>query len=320
MTITKRERLEGGLWGLLVGDALGVPYEFSRPEDLPSVIEMVPSEFFDRAHKGTPPGTYSDDGAQALCLLATLIEREQLDVDDFARRLIDWYSNGYLAVNNRVFDVGVQTGVAIRRLLEDVPPLEAGPTDERRNGNGSLMRVLPLALFHTGTDAELARDADLQSRVTHGHARSRVSCALYCLWARRFLRDEPWPYPVAPWQDAVASLRAILPEEGEEREALEFRIRPDEPAEGRGGGYVIDALRSARMIVERHPRYEDAVIEAVRLGDDTDTTAALVGGIAGVREGLSASPSRWMDAMRGREQVDPLVAWLVKLRSTRETL
>lgn len=318
MTITKRERLEGGLWGLLVGDALGVPYEFSRPEHLPAVIEMTPPEHFDRAHKGTPPGTYSDDGAQALCLLATLIEREQLDVEDFARRLIDWYSHGYLAVNNRVFDVGVQTGVAIRRLLEDVPPLEAGPTDERRNGNGSLMRVLPLALFHTGTDAELARDADLQSRVTHGHARSRVSCALYCLWARRFLRDEPWPDPVAPWRDAVASLRALLPEAGEEREALEFHIRPDEPAEGRGGGYVIDALRSARMIVERHARYEDAVIEAVRLGDDTDTTAALVGGIAGVREGLSAIPSRWMDAMRGREQVDPLVAWLVKLRSTRQ--
>jgi ADP-ribosyl-[dinitrogen reductase] hydrolase len=314
MTITKRERLEGGVWGLLVGDALGVPYEFNRPEDLPSVIEMTPPEHFDRAHKGTPPGTYSDDGAQALCLLATLIEREQLDVEDFARRLVDWYSSGYLAVGNRVFDVGVQTGVAIRRLMEDVPPLEAGPTDERRNGNGSLMRVLPLALFHTGTDAELARDAELQSRVTHGHARSRVSCALYCLWARRFLRDEPWPDPAAPWRDAVASLRTILPADGEEREALELHIRPDEPAEGRGGGYVIDALRSARMIVERCPRFEDAVIAAVRLGDDTDTTAALVGGIAGVREGLSAIPTRWRDAMRGREQVDPLVAWLVKLR------
>ncbi|MBX7194952.1 MAG: ADP-ribosylglycohydrolase family protein [Sandaracinaceae bacterium] len=314
MTITKRDRLEGGIWGLLVGDALGVPYEFSRPEQLPAVIEMTPPEGFDRAHRGTPPGTYSDDGAQALCLLATLIEREQLDVDDFARRLVNWYSHGYLAVECRVFDVGVQTGVAIRRLMEDVPPLEAGPTDERRNGNGSLMRVLPLALFHTGTDAELVRDADRQSRLTHGHARSRVSCALYCLWARRFLREEPWSDPVAPWQDAVASLRAILPAEGEEREALEFHIRPDEPAEGRGGGYVIDALRSARMIVERHPRFEDAVIEAVRLGDDTDTTAALVGGIAGVREGIASIPSRWIDAMRGREQVDPLVAWLVKLR------
>jgi ADP-ribosylglycohydrolase len=270
---------------------------------------MTPPEGFDRAHRGTPPGTYSDDGAQALCLLSTLIERDGFDADDFAQRLIGWYSNGYLAVGHRVFDVGVQTGVAIRRLLEDVPPLEAGPSDERRNGNGSLMRVLPLALFHRGTDAELVRDADLQSRVTHGHARSRVSCALYCLWARRFLRDEPWPDPAAPWRDAVESLRAILPVDGDEREALEHHIRPDDPAEGRGGGYVIDSIRSARMIIERHATYEEAVIEAVRLGDDTDTTACLVGGIAGVREGLAAIPTRWLDAMRGREQVDPLVEW-----------
>lgn len=314
MSTTARDRLRGGMWGLLVGDALGVPYEFHRPEALPATIEMTPPDDFERAHRGTPPGTYSDDGAQALCLLATLIEREGFDADDFARRLVNWYSHGYLAVDYRVFDVGVQTGVAIRRLLEDVPALEAGPSDERRNGNGSLMRVLPLALFHRGTDAELARDADLQSRVTHGHARSRVSCALYCLWARRFLRDETWADPVAPWRDAVASLRAILPEEGEEREALEHHIRPDEPAEGRGGGYVIDAIRSARMIVERHARFEDAVIAAVRLGDDTDTTACLVGGIAGAREGLSAIPSRWMDAMRGRDQSEPLIEWLVKLR------
>jgi ADP-ribosylglycohydrolase len=297
------------MWGLLVGDALGVPYEFHRAEQLPEQIDMKPPLGFERSHRRIPPGTYSDDGAQALCLLATLVERGALDVDDLAGRLVAWYDHGYLAVDNDVFDSGVQTGLAIARLIEGVPPLEAGPTDERRNGNGSLMRVLPLALFHTGGDAELARDADLQSRLTHGHARSRVCCALYCLWARRFLEGH-----AEPWAAAVASLRGLLPAEGEEREALEFHVRPDEPAEGRGGGYVIDSLRSARMIVERHARYEDAVIAAVKLGDDTDTTAAIVGGIAGVREGTGAIPGRWMEMMRGKAQAEPLIEWLAKLR------
>jgi ADP-ribosylglycohydrolase len=313
-SVTRADRLRGGIWGLLVGDALGVPYEFHRPEQLPTEIDMTPPFGFERSHRRIPPGTYSDDGAQALCLLATLVERESLDLDDFAGRLVAWYDHGYLAVAQDVFDVGVQTSQAIARLVEGVPPREAGPSDERRNGNGSLMRVLPLALFHRGTDEELVHDADLQSRVTHGHAQSRVSCALYCLWARRFLDGGPFADPAAPWREAVASLRRILPADGEERAALEQHLRPDEPAEGGGSGYVIDSLRSARMIVERHARYEDAVIAAVKLGDDTDTTAAIVGGVAGVREGLRAIPSRWLTQMRGREQVDPLVAWLVKLR------
>lgn len=313
-SVTRADRLRGGIWGLLVGDALGVPYEFHRPDQLPDEIDMTPPLGFERAHRRIPPGTYSDDGAQALCLLATLVEREALDVADFAGRLVAWYDHGYLAVGQDVFDVGVQTSQAIARLVEGVPPLEAGPADERRNGNGSLMRVLPLALFHRGSDEALVRDADLQSRVTHGHAQSRVSCALYCLWARRFLEGGPFADPATPWRDAVAALRRILPPDGEEREALEHHIRPDEPAVGRGSGYVIDSLRSARMILERHARYEEAVIAAVKLGDDTDTTAAIVGGIAGVREGIGAIPARWMEAMRGKEQVDPLVAWLVKLR------
>jgi ADP-ribosylglycohydrolase len=313
-SVTRADRLRGGIWGLLVGDALGVPYEFHRPEQLPVDIDMTPPVGFERSHRRIPPGTYSDDGAQALCLLATLVEREHLDVADFAARLVDWHDHGYLAVGQEVFDVGVQTRQAIARLVEGVPPLEAGPSDERRNGNGSLMRVLPLALFHTGSDEELVRDAERQSRVTHGHARSRVCCALYCLWARRFLEDGPVADPAAPWRDAVASLRRILPDDGEEREALERHVRPDEPAEGRGGGYVVDSLRSARMIVERHAHYEQAVIAAVKLGHDTDTTAAIVGGIAGVREGIGAIPRRWLEAMRGKDQVEPLVGWLVKLR------
>lgn len=313
------DRLRGGIYGLLVGDALGVPYEFHSPESLPTHIDMVPPEEFDRAHRGIAPGTWSDDGALALCLLASLLESNArggpvLDPCDFARRLVDWYERGYLAVDGQVFDVGVQTAGAIARLRRGVDPLEAGASDERNNGNGSLMRVLPLALIHVGSDEELVRDAMLQSRLTHGHAQSRVACALYCLWVRQFLRGESGLEPVEAWRCAVASARSFFAQHVEERDVLERLIRPDEPAEGTGSGWVIDTLRSARMIVERGPSFEDAVVEAVRLGHDTDTTACVVGGIVGVRDGVGAIPERWMRLLRGRELAEPLIEKLVHFR------
>ena len=300
------ERKAGGLLGLLVGDALGVPYEFAPAEQIPpfDAIEPEPPEGFCRAHGGTPPGTWSDDGAQALCLLASLIDRGRLDVDDFARRVVDWYERGYMAVDGRVFDVGVQTRAALEAIRSGTPVLEAARRDERANGNGSLMRTLPLALWHRGSDAELVRDAHLQSRVTHAHPRSEACCALYCLWARRELAGEPDPY-----EDAAATLREIYPEDAPHFQELDREIRPERPPEGRGGGYVVDCLHSARLALGERD-YEAIVKRAIAFGDDTDTTAAVAGGIAGIRHGRSGIPERWLSALRGRELVDPLLSAL----------
>src|SRR6186997_2630909 len=218
-----KDNIAGGLIGLLVGDALGVPYEFHQPNDIPPApeIEFEPPPLFKRSHNGILPGTWSDDGAQALILLTSLNQCSKLDLDDFGRRLINWYDAGYMAVDNRVFDVGIQTSQAIRKLSQGVAAAYSGPADEYANGNGSLMRVLPLALWHQGSDAELVFDAHAQSKVTHGHIRSQVCCALYCLWARRLLNDVE-----DPWEEAVSKLRAIYGENSDEYKELEWSIRP----------------------------------------------------------------------------------------------
>ncbi|HVH42438.1 MAG TPA: ADP-ribosylglycohydrolase family protein [Labilithrix sp.] len=307
------DRLAGGLFGLLVGDALGVPYEFTHPDEIPErrLIEMSPPSDFHRSHRNVPPGTWSDDGAQALCLLESLLERDRFDLDDFSKRLVAWYERGHMAVDGRVFDVGVQTSTALRALMAGLSPLEAGPAEERHNGNGSLMRVLPLALWHRGPDEELVHDAYLQSHVTHAHARSRVCCALYCLWARRTLTNH-----AAPWDDAVATIRRIIEPDSVEAEALEFHIRPDDrELVGEGSGYVVDTLRSARMVLEAGS-YEASVRAAIALGNDTDTTACVAGGIVGLRDGYEAIPQRWREALRGRELAAPLLERLVS-RHTR---
>jgi len=296
----RSDRIAAGLVGLLVGDALGVPYEFNPPERLPPApqIEYAPPPGFDRSHKGVPPGTWSDDGAQALCLLASLLDCGRLDLDDFAQRLVRWYDEGYLAVDGHVFDVGITTAQAIRAVKAGEAPERAGPDGQYSNGNGSLMRVLPLALWHHGDDAALVRDARAQSRVTHGHLRAQLCCALYCLWARRLLDDVD-----APWNDAVRTLRALIaddafPDSDAAAEELEWSIRPDDPAIGEGSGYVVDSLRSARWAVEA-PDYESAVRRAIRLGHDTDTTACIAGGIAGLMHGIDGIPVRWREGLRG---------------------
>lgn len=306
--LSRADRLRGGLWGLLVGDALGVPYEFHAPEDIPAraQIEMVPPPDFRRAHPGTPPGTWSDDGAHALCLLASLLHCDRLDPDDLMRRMVNWYEHGYMAVDGRVFDVGVQTSQALAVFGAGTPALQCGPSGVQDNGNGSLMRVLPLALWHRGSDSELIADARTQSRTTHGHLRAQLCCALYCVWARRILDQE-----AHAWASAVACVRAHVNEDSAEQEALEFYIRPDDVSGGRGGGYVVDCLRSAVM-VQRESSYEAVVRAAIELGDDTDTTACVAGGVAGLRFGLDAIPTRWREQLREAELFEALLEQLVR--------
>jgi ADP-ribosylglycohydrolase len=303
--LTTKDRIEGGLIGLLLADSIGVPYEFHTPESVAAAgeIGLHPPPHFDRAHPGTPAGTWSDDGATALCLLESLLECGRLDLEDLARRLLAWLDRGHLAVDNRVFDVGITTSRALSAFRAGTSAERCGPAHESANGNGSIMRVAPLALWHQGTDAELVEDAMRQSIVTHGHVRSQLCCALYVLWARRLLQERP-----DPWADACASLRALLVSRpGHLRELEEKVLRFDEPG---GSGYVVDCLHSARVCLEQ-PTYKDVVTAAVRMGNDTDTTACVAGALAGIRHGLGGIPAAWRKGLRGEALNRPLLDRLV---------
>jgi ADP-ribosyl-[dinitrogen reductase] hydrolase len=308
----RQSRLQGAIWGLLVGDALGVPYEFNHPDALPPAheIEFDPPLGFARSHRGVPPGSWSDDGAQALCLLASLLHCGRLDPTDLMNRLTNWYEHGYMAVDGRVFDIGIQTSNSLAAYRRGVPALEAGGLSETANGNGSLMRVLPLALWHRGSDRDLVRDACLQSRVTHGHLRSQLCCALYCLWARGILGDS-----ATPFADAVSALRSIITGDEAAEAELEFHIRPEAEVDVSGSGYVVDSLRSARWACELDS-FETVLRRAVKLGRDTDTTACIAGGIAGLREGVEAIPERWRHGLRDQELFLPLIERLLETASS----
>jgi ADP-ribosyl-[dinitrogen reductase] hydrolase len=301
------DSIAGGIWGLLVGDAAGVPYEFQEARE-PELVDMPPPAGFARSHRRAPAQAWSDDGAHALCLLASLLDCGRLDVADLARRLLRWFESGYLAVDGVVFDVGLQTREAFAALRRGVPAEQAGPSHERRNGNGSLMRVLPLALWHRGSDEELVADAARQSLVTHGHARAQICCALYCLWVRYAMLgvDDPW------LQSAQRVRSLAAPDSGWVLE-LDMHIRPELEAQGKGSGYVVDCLHSARLAAQEVD-FASVIRKAISLGHDTDTTAAVAGGFAGVRYGLSGIPERWRTALAGHSIVEPLVARLLEHR------
>lgn len=303
-THSNQGRVRGCLFGLLVGDALGVPYEFHGPESLPSLsaIEMTPPVGFDRAHAGVPPGTWSDDGAQALALLDALLLDRDLDFDAFASNLLDWAGQGRFTPDGNVFDIGLQTQRALQALASGTAPAAAGPADERDNGNGSLMRCLSVVLV--APSRESAIDLSFkQSVITHGHLRAQLCCALCCLTAMGILEGQPAPDAVRAAEDELLGRYAGLAEEAELKIVLDGRFDPPQ-----GSGYVVDSFWSAIHCLLSTRSYEDCVKRAVALGNDTDTTAAIAGGLAGLLYGEAAIPDRWLDALRGKQLVESLLA------------
>lgn len=303
------KRVEAGLIGLLVGDALGTPYEFHQPSAIPQsdLIEMVPPIGFRRSHDGVPPGTWSDDGAQALCLVASLLECNRLDVEDFAKRMAAWLHSGYMAVDGRVFDCGIGTRKALTRFSEGEPAVVSGGDSEYDNGNGSLMRVLPLALWHRGPIRDLIDAAELQSRPTHRHPVAMVCCALYCVVAQLMLLGAPGDEKT--WDEAEVIVASHYRDNSDFLNALEEIRRSPHKDNPIGGGFVIDQIWTCRRLLQC-ASYEEGMRAAIRMGHDTDTTACIAGGLLGIRDGLEAIPKRWRDALRAQEIVAPLLSAL----------
>lgn len=307
------DRIRGAIYGLLIGDAVGVPYEFNQPEFLPKFdhIDMIPPRGFSRTYPQIPIGTWSDDGAQALCLLASLINCNKFEDHDFMNRICNWYQYGYMAVDAQVFDVGIQTRDAIQKYLSGVPLDLVAKNDEYANGNGSLMRVLPLVLWHQGTDEELIQAAYAQSHITHAHKRSKLCCAIYCLWAKNIMNGQSIN---DGWEHAIKYMHHYCQSRLDELYELEHHIQPESIEIVEGSGYVVDCLKST-YFANQAESYENTIKKAISLGHDTDTTACIAGGIAGLYYGEQAIPERWKVQLKGKEMVEPLISRLLKNRS-----
>jgi len=303
--ISLKERVVGGVLGLAVGDALGVPVEFKARER----IRRSPVRgMIGFGSHGQPAGTWSDDTSLALCSVESLLGG--FDVEDTGKRFVRWLYEGHWTARGDVFDYGTTTAGAIGRIRRGSPAGQAGATDERSNGNGSLMRILPHALYFRSGPVEQMLDAvHCASAITHAHAISLVACGIYGLIVRNLLAGVE---PVPAYKDACEAARPAYEgtEMGDHLKKFDrflsgtLHLLPE--AEIRSGGFVVETLEAAVWSFLTTGSYEAVVLRAVNLGEDTDSTGAVVGGLAGVHYGTAGIPCEWLEVLARRGDIEAL--------------
>jgi ADP-ribosylglycohydrolase len=310
------------LLGLAVGDALGVPVEF-QPRVARRQDPVTDMRAYGTHHQ--PAGTWSDDSSLTFCLAETLARPHGRtaapDLADFARRSINWLYSSYWTATGETFDVGNATRTAIDRLQRGIEPTKAGPNSENDNGNGALMRILPL-VFHETWQAEplnLNHAWDLTeavASVTHGHSRSTLGCFLYLLVARGLLAGLAPAQAYAqmrqlanPWLEN-SSIPAVVQDKYYRWWVLSGEIINQPEDKISATGYVVHTLEAALWCLLKHDTYAATVLAAVNLGDDTDTTGAVAGGLAGLAYGEAGIPADWLAVLARRADIEALAQQL----------
>ncbi|MCL6477508.1 MAG: ADP-ribosylglycohydrolase family protein [Peptococcaceae bacterium] len=301
--MTIYERIVGGITGVAIGDALGVPVEFKIRRDLHDdpVTDMIGYGTYNQ-----PPGTWSDDTSLTLCLAESLSEAGY-NPDDIAKRFVKWYREGYMTPYGEAFDIGGTTRQAILRLEEGVDPVHAGPADERSNGNGSLMRILPAAMYFSESDeSDMVKAVCSISRITHGHPRSQLACVFYSLLAKELLKGEDF---MGAYGNVINRLPALAQCFNLAGELPHFSRILTGMLEGlaendiNSDGYVVSTLEAALWCLLKGTNFSETVLKAVNLGSDSDTTGAVAGGLAGIYYGLGSIPRKWLDVLAKVEDV-----------------
>jgi ADP-ribosyl-[dinitrogen reductase] hydrolase len=313
LTATGRDAIASGIYGLAVADAVGVPAEFMRREALRPhpVTDMIGGGVHNQK-----PGTWSDDTSMTLCLAFSAAERNGINADDIMNRFCDWCETGAYSPHGECFDIGMTVAKALRRYAAHVPAQECGGAALTDNGNGSLMRILPLAyilMAQYGSDLtahdEAMRCIDLVSSLTHRHPISLVACGIYILIAVRLLLGDAIADAVQRGVDAALNWYSTHDgyEEGlgcweRLRDVAAFTALPED--EIRSSGYVVDTLEAALWCLLNTKNYRECVLKAVNLGEDTDTVSAVVGGLAGIHYGLSGIPDAWLNGLQNKRMLD----------------
>ena len=290
--IDEKDRFRGCLLGLAVGDALGTTVEFQTPGSFSPISDMLGGGPFN-----LKPGEWTDDTSMALCLASSLIQENGFNPRDQMDRYCNWVDFGYLSSNGRCFDIGNTVARALAAYRASGDPF-SGPVEPSTAGNGSLMRLAPVVMFFYPQRDSALRFAAESSRTTHGAAQCLEACRLMGELLFRALSGASRSAILSPVEGAYSS---------EALQSIADLYILDRPISSvRGSGYVVHCLEAALWSFGTTSSFRDAVLRAVNLGEDADTTAAVCGQLAGAHYGASGIPSDWLAKLVMREDISSL--------------
>ena len=301
------DRFQGAIIGLAVGDAMGVPLEFTDPGTFQPVKDMIGGGPFN-----LDPGMWTDDTSMALCLAESFIKTRDLDPVDQMQRYLCWYQEGHLSVTNECFDIGNTTRQALMKFAETGEPYP-GPDHEYSAGNGSLMRLAPVPLFYMSQPLKALEMSGKSSRTTHNHPLAMDACRYMGGLIHGALmgksKDEilsPHYSPVPGYWDEKPLLKEINVVAG-------GSFKDKEPPEIRGRGFVVKSLEAALWAFYKSDTFEEGCLLAVNLGEDADTTGAIYGQLAGAYYGKSGIPQKWIKSLKKLDLIEFIIDRLFKI-------
>ena len=297
---------KGLLFGIAIGDALGVPVEFMSRKHL-QANPVIGMRKFGTHHQLA--GTWSDDSAMSFLLVEQLIEG--YDIEELAKKFCQWYQYNYWTPHGHIFDMGVATRNAMDKIAKGVSALESGECNDYSNGNGSLMRILPLAIYlqNKPIDQRFCITKEV-SGITHSHIRSVIGCFFAVEFVIQLLKEKDKCDAYYEAQNVVRDYLHLINIKSSEIE-LYNRILFDDisriPEQDiYSSGYVLHTLEASLWAFLTTDNFKDAILKAVNLGDDADTIGSITGGMAGLFYGFEQIPEEWVNQLAKRNDIEEL--------------
>ena len=292
--------------GFAVGDALGVPAEFKKRDELKNKPVFNMEAF---GSHNQPAGTWSDDTSMVIATMDSIIEKDEIDYNDIMQKYSQWYKNAQYTPNNVVFDIGNGTRNAIENYLKGTKAVNCGSSIYYNNGNGSLMRMIPIVLyciFNNYSERQEVETIYYYSSLTHANEISLMGCKIYYDFVKALMElKDP--------KEALAKLSSYDYEKYYDCSYLYNRILSGkianlEESDIQSSGYILDTLEAVIWCILKTNSYKEAVLKAINLGDDTDTIGALTGAIAGILYGLDDIPQEWISTLQKSDELVKVTA------------